>query len=703
MPFITHIVLLLCCALAAVGHSADASDTAPATPLAILTTPIAPSAPISGTAGQPTFEPSSDSDPYDKDSFIDKAATTTLKSVKSLRPTLNTTTAAEGELPSLKVSVQGGNAVLRDNIKATLATVYVRDIAEFAAAKPRLRKMARTAAQAVGFYNTQFDISKVGSDRILVKILQSEGVNVRQNNMVLLGEAQTDPAFARIVKQYQSAPGSTLNQAKYEQTKADLNQLAKDKGYFDAQWQKHQISIDADNNTADIDLVFDSGVRYKFGDITYSNTNTELPPPLKLQRLQQLTALASGDYYDNSLIAETSRQLGTTRYFSKIKVNAQTPVPLPDLQTVSATTLDFSEPIASRNARRSKLVPISIMLSDEKPNSAEIGAGYGTDTSFRIRGQYRRGLVNYFGHSFESSFEASAPAQRIDLRYQMPYKHPITDTFAVFGGVEREETKSNGITLVTLPVTIGAERTIKPLTQGWQKTLSLRYFSDQIESSAGFIADPSTLPSPYNINGASTHQQALLLGSSLSRLYLGNGVDPSFGFKQFYQLELADKKFLSDASMLIGRIGYSGLLSFGSSKAHQVAARADLGAIYTNNFDQVPFKLRYFAGGDLSVRGFDYRSLSPSVNGYLVGGQYLATTAVEYNYRVMPKLRLATFVDTGNTYAKAIDASPRIGVGFGLRYLSPIGTLRLDLASGLTEDTNQFDTVRLHFFIGPSL
>jgi len=110
--------------------------------------------------------------------------------------------------------------------------------------------------------------------------------------------------------------------------------------------------------------------------------------------------------------------------------------------------------------------------------------------------------------------------------------------------------------------------------------------------------------------------------------------------------------------------------------------------------------LRFFAGGDQSVRGYDYQSLSPeNSQGDKIGGQYLFAASVEYQYSFAERWRLAGFYDQGNTFNSLSTPSLKSAVGVGVRWVSPVGPLRLDLAHPLDGEGG----VRLHFSMGPEL
>lgn len=76
--------------------------------------------------------------------------------------------------------------------------------------------------------------------------------------------------------------------------------------------------------------------------------------------------------------------------------------------------------------------------------------------------------------------------------------------------------------------------------------------------------------------------------------------------------------------------------------------KANVGAMLVDDINNVPYSLRFYAGGDQSVRGFAYQSISPeNDNGDRIGGKYLIATTAEYNYQFAKNWRAALFVDGG--------------------------------------------------------
>jgi len=100
------------------------------------------------------------------------------------------------------------------------------------------------------------------------------------------------------------------------------------------------------------------------------------------------------------------------------------------------------------------------------------------------------------------------------------------------------------------------------------------------------------------------------------------------------------------------------------------------------------------------VRGFGYQSISPlNNNAEATGGQFLTTASAEYNFYLRERWAVAGFIDAGRAFIDS-DAPYRVGIGAGIRWLSPVGPLRIDLGVGISEEDNPY---RLHLAIGPQL
>ena len=114
----------------------------------------------------------------------------------------------------------------------------------------------------------------------------------------------------------------------------------------------------------------------------------------------------------------------------------------------------------------------------------------------------------------------------------------------------------------------------------------------------------------------------------------------------------------------------------------------------------LPPELRFFAGGDRSLRGYGYQELGPVNDAGLVsGGKYLAVISGEYEYALNETWAVAGFADVGNAF-DAQNSDLKTGIGAGLRWRSPVGVVRIDVAAAIDEVGTP---LRLHLIIGPDL
>ncbi|PAL16416.1 hypothetical protein B8W92_04330 [Moraxella osloensis] len=349
-----------------------------------------------------------------------------------------------------------------------------------------------------------------------------------------------------------------------------------------------------------------------------------------------------------------------------------------------------------------KQIPTYVVLNATKPHEAQVGLGYETDVGVRLTGKYQNNLVNRSGLQTGASVALSKVDQAVEFNASLPYKHPLNDKLTGTVGYQHKEVDDLVNTFEADTVYASIARNIYH-DSGWNRTYSLRYRGDKLTVDPEKYSTDS-LPYPFNNYASDYTQQALLAGYAINKTVADNMLTPTWGYSQRYSLEVGAKGALSDTNMAILRAGGTGMYTFGKDNKQQVIGRLDLGYLYSGDFYDVPYRSRFFAGGDSSIRGYNTDSLGPTYGGenFLVGGDALAVGSAEYNYEFRPSFRGAVFTDFGNAYDTTgeYDNTTAVSIGTGIRWQSPIGLVRLDVAKGLTGDNND---VRLHFFIGSPL
>lgn len=348
-----------------------------------------------------------------------------------------------------------------------------------------------------------------------------------------------------------------------------------------------------------------------------------------------------------------------------------------------------------------KKVPLYVFVLADKPKDAQIGLGWGSDTGARLTARLENNLVNKDGYQAGVQVSVSQINKEAAAYVSRPWRHPVNDKLSANIKYYEEDIEQKGtdVTLSSRTLEGGVARTqVRP--SQWNKSYFLRYRLDELKSNA-----PPELwqDFPIHFSTGRATQEAVLIGASLSKTIQDSLSLPLSGYRQFYSLEAGSRSVMSDTDMLIAKAGIGGMYSFGDNaygqnRAHQLVGRLDAGYLWAKDFESVPYKLRFFAGGDQSVRGYNHQSLSP-VNeaGYLTGGQALAVGSVEYSYEFKEGLRLALFADAGSAYDKDFSNDTKVGAGVGVRWASPVGVVRVDIAKGIEKENTP---VRLHFLIG---
>ncbi|SFQ78392.1 autotransporter secretion outer membrane protein TamA [Pseudomonas sp. NFPP07] len=550
----------------------------------------------------------------------------------------------------LDVRVKPSNDELKANVEGYIGGVGDRDEEALLRFSRGAEEQARKAAQALGYYQPQISSEVKGGEkpRLVLNIDPGEPVHLRNVTIRVDGPAASLKGF-RVPRSDQLKSGAVLNHGHYEDAKRLIQNQASRYGFFSGRFTRQKLAVDPQAGVADIELVYESGPRYALGKVSFAGDT-----PFDEDLLQRMVPFKAGTPYDSELIAELNQALQSSGYFEGVRVDA------------------------APTAAAAEVIPVAVQLETRKPRTMGLGLGFSTDVGPRAKANWTRHWVNAQGHSYGWEAEVSAPRQNVGLFYDIPLDPPLTDKLRFAGGYQNEEI-SNTDTLSKL-LTLGPEWHSK-LPSGWQRVISLKWQREE-----------------YRLGDDSGLSTLLMPGISYSYLRSDNRIDPHNGYRLQFDSKVAKEGLGSDTNLLYGTVLLKGLTTVWDN--HRFLGRVQFGGSATNGYKKVPPSLRFFAGGDQSVRGYDYQSLSPeNSDGDRIGGRYMVAGSLEYQYSIAEKWRLATFVDQGNSFDKLELPNLKTGVGVGVRWVSPVGPIRLDLAHALDDDGG----IRLHFSMGPEL
>lgn len=550
------------------------------------------------------------------------------------------------------VQVKGDHDALEDNARIFLGEVEGRTADGLRRYAPTAEGQVKEALRALGYYNPQItwevNDGDVGLAELKLTVEPGTPVRVRQRNVDIHGPGLKDAEF---VEELPERPrvGDVLNHGEYDNLRSSINNRARRLGYFEGKFEARELKVDPAEKTADINLSFESGERYRLGEVTFLEGHG-----FEQRLLDQFVTFEPGEPFHAGKVAKLSGDLSNSGYFSGVDLDA------------------------SPSDAEDRVIPINIDLTPRDPRSIAAGVGFSTDVGPRFRGTWREHYINPMGHRRGLDTEVSELRQSISGWYELPLDPPMTDSIRLSTGYQREEIEDVASERLTL-----GQQWRHQLDTEWMQILGLRWEGER-----------------YTIGEETQNTSSLLLPSvGYSKLHSNSPLDPSQGYRLQVDVTGAHRAALSDADILHVNFLARGLYTLADK--HRFLARFNFGGVATNNFDDVPPSLRFFAGGDQSVRGYAYESLSPkNSDGDAVGGRYLIVGSAEYQYEFTKSWRLAAFIDEGNAVDDVFDPLAT-GVGVGIRWVSPVGPLRLDIAEGLSESLG--GGWRIHFSMGPEL
>ncbi len=573
-------------------------------------------------------------------------------------------TLAQNTTPQIQISV--ADPLLEQNIRAHIGMPAERCNARqnrLNRLLPGIRQDIDRAAQALGYYQfsqeveiTEAALSEVTTDeprcwQLNITLTTADPVRIGDIN-IRLTDSSNDALFAPVLAASPLQRGQTLNHGQYERLKAMISSHAIENGFFAARFVRSELSIDLQAQLANIDMVFDPGERFRFGHIDISPLED-----LSDGFLSRFLTFKSGDEYASENLIKLRQNYNNSQYFDQIAVT-------PQLSQVN-----------------NQQVPVSIELVPRARRAYSAGAGVSTDNGPRFRLNYEDRYINRRGHRLNADLSVSTLLQEPSLSYIIPLTDPVNDSLRIATGFQRQETDSY------ISSTLRAGLTWRSLAwDNWVQNIFVNYQSEKAELT-NVIAESRDIQNRTN---------STISGINLAQTRADDPIYPTKGWRLFAQASGSHESLLSDISF--AQLYASGKL-IRSAGPGRLLLRAEIATTVADELLELPLSVRFFTGGDQSVRGFQYRELGDTNDlGDVVGGKHLFVGSIEYDYRITGAWSVAAFIDTGNSFRDFGNMALRESAGLGVRWLSPIGPIRFDIAKGLDSDN-----VRFHITMGPDL
>lgn len=556
----------------------------------------------------------------------------------------------------VEVEVLGVEGAALKNVQEALVLPYglVRDgkvdrlwLNRFAAQAP---EKARVAVEPFGYYHAQVTAqvreTGPGSYLLRVKVLPGPPVKVVAVNVSIQGAGGKEAQLRELVKEFPLVKGEVLLQPSYERAKSAMKSRANSLGYLDADFSKHEISMAPGEQQATINLVLQTGERYYFDDV-----EIEGAPDYPESYLRRFLSFKKGDIFSFAKIAETQLNFSNSERFKGVVITPE------------------------RERAKDRQVPVLVKLTEAKRRSIRPGVGYGTDTGGRFSIRYRDLNLFHEGHDLSMQLYIAQRLQGFQARYTRPSEVNLKSSTSIQLNLQQEDVTAYTSQLAALELDYN-----RALGVGEVATPYIRLQQEN-----------------FTIAGEKSTSRLVLPGFRFTKEHFDNLIRPEMGYRYALDLRGAHQYLGSDSTLVQFIADGNAVLPLPARLSLHL--RSKLGVSYlADPLADFPPSIRFFAGGDQSVRAFSYQSLGPkNAQGQVVGGRDLLVGSIELERALFQNWGVSLFHDAGNAFNSFTNVHLYQGAGVGVHYYTPVGGLHLDLAKRL-ETSKQI--YYIHFNVG---
>ncbi len=499
---------------------------------------------------------------------------------------------------------------------------------------------------------------------VSIRVDPGQPVRIRGFDVGVDGDAGDDAAVVDALADFAPRQGEVFDHTLYDASRRRISRQLAAHGYFDADFTRRKVDVTRAEGAADIALRWVSGARYALGEVDFAQTPNAI---IHDALLGKLVDWERGDPFDEAKLEKLRRSLVSLDYFGLVEI-----LPQPER--------------AQQEPTRGKRVPVQVNLTPAPRSIYTAGASYGTESGAGVRLGAEQRYLNMRGHKALAQLDYAQKRKTLTLQYRVPAFAWLDGWYNASLQAADEQTDA----LDTRRVEFVASRSGQ--------------FNDHLNlvASAHVLRERWTFPSvnrPVPI-----FQYASFAFPSLRAEYIDvdNRLAPRRGAGGTLTVRGGQGGANRDATF--AQLHATAQWFRGLDADSRLLVRGEAGHTFTNQLVQLPPSLRYYAGGDRSVRGYGWREIGPRLrdsdgNNYALGARNVLTASIEYERYLGGPWGAAVFIDSGSAFdGKRPDI--HTGVGVGLRWRSPVGPVRLDIAHGLDQPDSP---ITLHLNIGADL
>lgn len=426
------------------------------------------------------------------------------------------------------------------------------------------------------------------------------------------------------------------------------------KGRPFARVAKRDVALNRAATAVDAAWAIDYGPLVNFGAVRFEGLER-----LKDKPARELLRWTEGEQVDTAKVEETRRAFVETGLFRTVTVTVEPPAD-----------------------GRDGPAPVLVRLEESPPRTVGGGIRYSTSEGAGLRAFWEHRNLLGGRESLRVTADVAQTGYSLEGRARKPdFEWRGVD---LVGQVQAEQEELEAYDMDRLLIGAGLE---------W------RY------SPEWFFSGGATLEQSYIDDQGRSESYTLVGFPVVARQDTSNDVlDPTRGHRLTFSVtpyyDLAGTAGLFVVSKALGSV----YLPLDDAADYVLALRGGLGATFGGSTLSLPADKRFFAGGGDSVRGYAFQKAGPlGADGDATGGKSLATGAIEMRWRITESIGIVPFVDFGSVFEDSLPdfgADLFVGAGLGLRYMSPIGPLRLDVATPVAGKRNSDDIIQIYISIG---
>lgn len=566
----------------------------------------------------------------------------------------------------VQLQVHGVDAPLA---QAVTAAVELSQYAQRDASEAQLRRLverapaqAQTALEAFGYYDARVTTQLSGGNghwKVALTVAPGTPVTVAAVDLQIDPAVLALPAIRRARNGIARLAGQRLDHASYAAARDAMSAALTADGYLDARLVTHRVEVHSAIHRADIHLAWQTGTRYRYGKIVFDDS------PFRPGFLDRYAPFKPGDYFSQDQLLQLQQALTGADYFAVANV-----VPKIDPQVPGT-------------------VDVEVELKPAKRTIYTGGPFIGTDTGYGMRAGMERRYVNRRGDKWKNELVVAQRLKTLSTMYTIPMPGEDQRSWNVGANFRDANTSTSQSRTFEL---VGNETR---RWHGWVRTLGVHVLSGTFTVGKRG-SEPDSTPGIERGSSTLTFAEA-----SLTRKQADDYAFVHDGWSLAFAARSTAGNLLSSASFSDVTADAKWIHAFGAKRRNRLILRGSAGHTWTDDFAALPPQLRFFAGGDRSVRGYGYQSIGPrNAEDRVMGGVNLLVGSAELEHYFTRNWGMAAFVDAGNAF-DAVDFRPKLGTGLGLRWRSPVGMIRLDLGTPVHDSTRH--GVVLHLVIGPDL